>query len=101
MTLAETLIGLGFVDDPTFRDGLMQFAVALDLSANGTYVVHNCYVKGDVSVAVEQNQCPEDLGGLSALVTHPPLAIAVGPKGRVAFSPDDVELAVAVVNDLS
>lgn len=101
MALAETLTKLGFKADSKAKQVAVDNAEAQELSANGDYVVHDVFTKGDVVVTVEQNSSPEDLGGLTAQITHPPVAIAVSPKGRVAFNPEDLELAAAIVADLA
>lgn len=101
MALADALINRGFINDTALQSGLTQIAADLGMGENGSYKVLACYSKGDVSVTVEQNQSPEVLGGgMSAVVTHPPLAIVVGPKGRIAANPDDIELVVSLISDL-
>lgn len=101
MALADTLTALGFTADAQAKAVAEENAEAQGLSTNGDYTVHDVYTKGDVVVTVEQNQAPEDLGGLSALVTHPPVAVVASPKGRVAFNPADVDLAVRLVAELA
>lgn len=100
--LADTLVDLGFKPDAATKAYLTELAHGAKLSHNGTYTVHEVFTRGDVTVTVEQNVSPEDLGsGMSAVVTHPQCAIIDSPKGRVAFSPTDVDLAVTLLNDLA
>lgn len=100
--LADTLVDLGFSPDEATKSYLEQVAVDKDLSSKGPYVVQSVFSRNGVTVTIEQNTSPEDLGGgMSAVVTHPPCAIIDSPKGRVAFNPTDVDLAVALLNDLA
>lgn len=102
MALAETLLDLGFTRDEASKSAAEANAEANGMSSNGAYVVQDVFVRGEVVVTVEQNQAPEDFGGgMSAIVTHPPLAIIASPKGRVAFNPEDLELAANLANELS
>lgn len=100
-TLSDKLTSLGFTADDKAKQAAIDNADAQELSHNGDYTVHDVFTKGDVVITVEQNQAPEDLGGLTAVVTHPPVAVIASPKGRVAFNPADVDLAEILVNDLS
>lgn len=97
----EALLSQGFTLDEASRSAAQQNADAQGMSVNGPYVVESVHVKGDVLVSVERNQSPEDLGGYTALVTHPALAVVTSPKGRIACNPNDVELVLSVVGDLS
>lgn len=100
MALNETLEQLGFTRDENVRDQILVLSLEADLSHNGEYSVGDVFVRGECVVVVEQNQAPEDLGGMKAVVTHPPLAIIESPKGRVAFNPTDVKLAEVLVSEL-
>jgi hypothetical protein len=99
--LSDKLTSLGFTDDAKAKQAAEDNAQAQDLSANGEYIVEGVFTKDDVVVTVEQNQAPEDLGGLTAVVTHPPVAVIASPKGRIAFNPEDAELAETLVTQLS
>lgn len=96
------LLSYGFVEDAEAKDVAEQNAAALGLSSNGTYTVHHVFTKGDVLVTIEQNQAAEDMGnGMSAMVTHPPVAVATGPKGRCSFNLEDRDAAKAVLEWLA
>lgn len=100
--LADTLADLGFAADDAAKGYLEGVATDLKLSDSGPYVVHSVFTRGDVTVTIEQNTNPEDMGGgMTAVVSHPPCAVIDSPKGRVAFNPNDVDLAVALLNDLA
>lgn len=98
--LADKLIELGFTADAEAKGVAEANAVEHGMHENGPYVVHHVFTKGDVVVTIEQNTAPEDLGGMTAVVTHPPCAIIASPKGRVAFNPDDTDLAAALLDEL-
>lgn len=100
-TLADKLHELGFKADSKAKQAALAEAEAQGLSANGSYDVHAVYVKDGITVTVEQNQAPEDVGGLSAVITHPPVAIMESPKGRVAFNPQHLELVDTLIGELS
>lgn len=100
-TLADKLSELGFKADSKAKQAALTDAEAQGLSVNGSYDVHAVYAKDGITVTVEQNQATEDIGGLSAVVTHPPVAVMESPKGRVAFNPNDVELVETLVGELS
>lgn len=99
--LSDKLIELGFKADKQAKQVAVDNADAQGMSANGSYDIHDVFIKGNTVVTVEQNQAPEDLGGLSAVVTHPAVAVIASPQGRVAFNPDNVELAEILVAELS
>lgn len=100
--LADTLVDLGFTADDVTKGYLERVAHDKKLSDSGPYVVNSVFTRNGVTVTIEQNTSPEDFGGgMSAVVTHPPCAIIDSPKGRVAFNPKDVDLAVALLNDLA
>lgn len=99
--LEAALLAEGFVADETSRDAVQQNAEAQNMSLNGAYLVLNVYVRNDVLVTIEKNESPEDLGGYTAIIQHPALAIVTSPKGRVAVNPTDVDLVLSVVSDLS
>jgi hypothetical protein len=99
--LTDKLEELGFTADKEALDTHEQNAAAFGMSDNGAYAVHGVHTKGDVIVHTEQNTAPEDLGGLSAIVTHPTVAVMVSPKGRVAFNPEHVEIVEHLVKELS
>lgn len=102
MALADTLLGLGFSRDADSKRAAESNAEANGMSRNGPYTVQDVFVRGDVVITVEQNQSPEDFGGgMTAVITHPPLAIIASPKGRVAFNPQDVPLAQSLVDQFS
>jgi len=106
MDLATKLQALGFAPDSATKAYLAEVSHALDLSHNGPHVVQEVFTKsvssGTITVTIEQNTSPDDLGGgMTAVVTHPPVAIIDGPKGyRVAFNPVDVDLAEHLVTEL-
>lgn len=100
--LIEVLTKLGFKQDPASKKAAEDIAVAQKLSASGAYTIQDVLVRDDVIVTIEQNHSPEDYGnGMTALVSHPALAVMVSPRGRVAFNPQDTALAVNLVNDLA
>jgi hypothetical protein len=99
--LANKLDALGFTEDAAGKGYFEGLAADAGMHDNGPYVVHHVFTKGDVVVVIEQNTAPEDMGGMSAIVSHPACAIIESPKGRVAFNPDDVELAGNLVDELS
>jgi len=101
--LVEALTGLGFKPDEATQKYLEGLAEDAKMHDNGPYQVRAVYVKGDVTVTIEQNTAPDDLGdGMSAVVSHPPCGIIDGPNGyRVAFNPTDVNLFKTLVADLS
>jgi len=101
MALADTLVTLGFLEDDDAKNYFAGLASDAKMHDNGPYDVRQVFTKGDVVVLVEQNTAPEDMGGMSAVVSHPACAIIESPKGRVAFNPEDVELAENLVNELS
>lgn len=100
--LADTLVDLGFTADTATKAYLEAVATDKKLSDSGPYVVQSVFTRNGVTVTIEQNTNPEDLGGgMSAVVTHPPCAIIDSAKGRVAFNPTNVDLAVTLLNDLA
>lgn len=99
--LTDKLVELGFTEDKDAHKAQEQNAAALGMSDNGDYTVHHVLTKDDVIVHVEQNVAPEDLGGLTAVVTHPAVAVIASPKGRVAFNPEHTEIVEHLVNELS
>lgn len=99
--LIQHLKEQGFEEDAAGRQAAQQNAEAQGMGANGEYTVLDVLTRGEVVVTIEQNQAPEDVGGLTAVVTHPPLAIVASPKGRVAANPEDVTLVAALVDQLS
>lgn len=102
MALADTLKRLGFIEDERGRAAAETNAETAGVNDNGTYTVQAVYVRDNIVVTVEQNQAPEQLGdGMTAVVTHPPLAVIASPKGRVAFNPADTELAGSLVEQLA
>lgn len=100
MSLTQVLRKHGFRDDTAMRDGLTQFATDLDLSGSGPYRQNLVMTRGAYTVVVEQNVARERLGDLDAQVTYPEVAILDGPTGRVAFNPNDLELARQLLADL-
>lgn len=100
-TLVESLKAVGFTDDQAGLQAAVQNAEAQGLSLNGRYEVHSVLTKGDVIVTVEQNEAPENIGGLDAVVTHPACAVVASPKGRVAFNPEDISLGLQLVAELA
>lgn len=100
MTLQETLATLGFAEDAQARQVAIDNAEAQGLGHNGAYTVVAVYTRGDAVLTVEQNNSPEDLGGLTAVIEHPPLAILQTPRTRVAFNPEDTELAERLLAEL-
>lgn len=99
--LATTLVGLGFVDDKAQAQSDEAAAIAEGAGNGGEFSVDNVFTKNNVKVTVQQNSATEDVGGLSAVVTHPPVAVVESPKGRVAFNPSDVALAEVLIAELS
>lgn len=101
MDLASKLLELGFTRDPSSKAVAEANAEAMGMSANGPYLVQDVFVRNDLVVTVEQNQAPETLRGIHAVITHPATAVLAGPKGRVAFNPTDLALAESLVASLS
>lgn len=99
--LLSVLTELGFSNDPSDAAALESEKHESGANTGGAYSVIACMKKGDVTVHVEQNQASEDIGGMSAVVTHPAVALIESPKGRCAFNPNDLELAKALVTELS
>jgi hypothetical protein len=100
--LADTLVDLGFTADDSTKNYLEHVAHDKKLTDSGPYVVQQVFSRAGVTVTIEQNTCPEDMGGgMTAVVSHPPCAIIDSPKGRVAFNPTDIDLAVTLLNDLA
>lgn len=103
-TLADALVACGFANDTSAVSYLQSVSDGLGMSRNGKHEVLAHFVKGDVSVTVEQNTAPEapTSDGMSIVVTHPPCAIIEGgPTGRVAANPSDVQLILALVGEKS
>lgn len=99
--LATTLVGLGFTDDPTQAQADQAAAIEAGAGSGGEFSVNHVFTKNQIKVTVEQNSATEDVGGLSAVVTHPPVAVIESPNGRVAFNPSDVALAEVLIAQLS
>lgn len=99
--LTTLLTGLGFSNDPADAAKLQADQHAKGANTGGTYTVSDCLKKGNVVIHVEKNQATEDVSGMTATVQHPAVAIIESPKGRAAFNPSDLELAKALVTELS
>lgn len=93
MSWTTTMTELGFVIDESAAAVAQAAADSAGLSEGGTYRVQQVWRRLDVTVTVEQNQAPETVGGMQALITHPPVAVIDSPAGRYAFNPEDTELA--------
>ena len=105
-TYKDVLANLGFQSDENRRAALQTHAENPEtdggnLSHNGDYKVLGTWTKDDIVVHMEQNTAPDQIGELSAIVTHPPLLVVEGPKGRAAVRPGDVEALEQVIADLS
>lgn len=93
MDFTNVLTELGWTQDGQSKQVAEENAQATGLNNNGPYVVRDVWVKDDRMITVECNTAPEDLGGgMTAVITHPPVAVLAGPGMRVAFNPDDLEL---------
>lgn len=98
--LNSLLVALGFAEDIAARERLQAAMDEAGTSEGAPHSVRGVFVKGNITVYVEQNAGNEDLGGLSAVVTYPATAVIESPKGRVAFSPSDLGLAEHLVAEL-
>jgi len=78
-------------NDPDTGDGA--------LNANGDYVVHGLYTKGDVQVLIEQTTSPDDPDG-DVVRRHPPVVVISSPRGRVACRPDDLDAILHEIDAL-
>lgn len=91
--LINKLTELGFSEDTSAQEYFASLAAESGMDKGGPYVQHHVYTDGETFVVIEQNVGDENLGGLEATVKYPPVVIIDGPTvGRVACSPDDVEL---------
>lgn len=86
----------GFVSDEELRAALEARA---GLSDNGPHVVLHALKRGNVSAWIEQNSVREG-GAFGPMITHPAVLVLDGPNGRVACSPEDLDLALRVADQL-
>lgn len=98
--LDARLGSLGFAQDGEAANVARQNAEAQGLSHNGPYEVLGVWRRGEVMVLLEHNTAPDVFNGLNALISHPPVAVLSGPKGRVAVNPDDLELVSTLVGTM-
>lgn len=101
MELEKALTAAGFTHDDELKDAHVTRADENGMHDSGPYVVHGVWKRGEVTVLVEQNTAKEDIGGMRAAVDHPAVCLITGPKGRIAANPEDVELVLAVAEDLT
>lgn len=98
----KQLLKAGFKHSDELRSAHQDAAAANNMSHNGQYDVNGVFTKGLVTLVFEQNTCPEPLeGGLDVTITHPPVCIVSGPKGKATCRADDTELILAVADSLS
>lgn len=96
--LTDKLTELGFEENADAAAYFEQLAAESGMDKGGPYTQSHVYNKGDTFVVVEQNRGDEDLGGMAATVTYPPVVIIDGPDGRIACSPDDIALVERLLN---
>jgi hypothetical protein len=88
----QILTDLGFTADDDHKASMEKVAEDNGMSANGPYVVHGAWSKGDVKIHMEQNTAPDQDGELTAQITHPPVMVVEKAGKRVfAISPRDAE----------
>lgn len=92
----------GFTQDDDLKTAHEEQADKNGMHEAGPYVVHGVWKKGLVTLVFEQNTSAEDLGGgMNAVIQHPVVCVVSGPNGKAACNPDDTELILALVKDLS
>lgn len=101
MGLAEKMMDAGFTRNEKAKKDLAAKNAKAGSDKGGPHTVQEVLTKGDVTIVVEQNVGSDDLGGLPATVTYPAVAIIEGPKGRVAFNPNDTALAERLAAELA
>jgi hypothetical protein len=94
------LTDAGFVNNADLQGKYEAKAERDNLSHNGDYVVLGTWTKGVVTLLFEQNTATEDIGGLSAAITHPAVCVISSPTGRVACNATDVDLILAVADEI-
>lgn len=100
--LGAALEAVGFAPHEDAAEYFRAISHELGMQDNGPYEVLACWTRGQTVVLVEQNTAPDDLGGgMTAVITHPPVAVIEGPRGRVAASPLDVALVVDQAKEVS
>lgn len=98
----KTLESAGFTQDEALKSAHEEQADKNSMHDAGPYVVHGVWTKGLVTLLFEQNTAAEDMGGgMKAVIQHPSVCVATGPKGKAACNPDDTELILRLVEDLS
>ena len=70
------------------------------LAAGGEYRIDHVLKREDVTITVEQNIGSHVQGDVEMTIKYPPVAVVESPRGRVACSPGDTELLLALANDL-
>lgn len=96
--LETALQGASFTEDVDAKVAREEFAEKANMHQNGPYKVHSMWKRGTVSVFIEQTVTQEDQGGMISQVTHQPVAVIEGPKGRVAAAASDVEAVLFEIN---
>lgn len=70
------------------------------MSTSGPYIIHGIYVRGQVSVKVEENTDTRLEDGMKTMTTYPATAIISGPKGTVAAPISDPGLVLRMADEL-
>lgn len=87
--------------NPALEATLQEDYNRLGMNTGGPFMVTRAYVKGDVVVEVQENVTPEDLGGYTASVTHPAVAVVRNDDGRVTCAARDHDLVADLVVQMS
>lgn len=96
------LLDAGFeaLTEAEFKAEVARLA-ELGMDQGGTYDYGYELKRGDVTIFIEQNTSTLVAGGLETMTKHPAVAAIQGPKGRVNAPAEDVDLILALVDEVS
>lgn len=99
--LHAALEAAGFTHNDAAVGTKQSEADAAGMSDNGPYRVFHVWERGTTTIHVESTNAPLDMGGLEAQVQYPTVCIIDSVKGRIACSPNDVELVLQLAEELN
>lgn len=97
----DWLLQAGFVYDADKHQAGIQTAAEAEMHRGGDYDLQGIYVRGAVTVTVEQNTDTRHESGMKTMTQYPAVAIIEGPKGRCSAPMAEPKLVLQVADDLA
>ena len=97
----QWLLDAGFVYDYDKHTEGIQTAQDIGMDAGGPFAHQGVYVRGSVTIEIQQNTDTQTAGGMEMTVKHPPVAVVEGPKGRCAANPANRAGVLELADELS